>query len=212
MAITNGYCTLVELKTELTNNQGTFAAGEDSSLEGAIEAASRAIDDYTGTRFFATTETRYYTPAFHDLIVIDDLLSVTTLKTDEDDDGTYEVTWTSSDYRLEPVNAAADGLPYRRIRTKADGSYSFPISVDAGVEITGSFGFNSGASSNCPARIKRACLLLAQRIWRRKDAIFGVAGAPAVGVQVIVAEIRADQDITYLLDGVNPRVVGRVLY
>lgn len=212
MAIVNGYCALEDLKQALTAGASTYSLADDTALEDNITAASRAIDEYTGTRFFATTETRYYTADFHNLLVIDDLLSVTTIKTDEDDDGTYEITWATTDYRLEPVNAPTDGFPYRSIRTKDSGVYSFPINVDAGVEIVGSFGFNSGDSSNAPQRVQRACLLLAQRLYRRKDAIFGVAGAPGVGVQVIVAQIQKDQDIMFLLDGVNPRRVGRVLY
>lgn len=208
MAITNGYCTLKQIKEALSGNMGGFTTTTDDDLQRVIEAASRAIDTYTGTRFYAASETRYYTAKFHDLIVVDDLLSVTTLKTDDDDDGTYENTWTSSDYRLEPVNASLDGLPYRMIRTKVNGDYSFPTSVDAGVEIAGSFGF----SSTTPARVAQAAVLLAMRLWRRKDAIFGVAGAPAVGVQVIVAEIQQDQDVKFLLDEINPRAVGRVLY
>ena len=190
----------------------SFSLDEDDAIETVIEAASRWIEDYTGTRFYATTETRYYTAEYHDLIVVDDLLSVTTLKTDEDDDGTYETTWTTSDYRLWPVNASTDGLPYRMIRTRDSGSYSFPVTVDAGVEIAGSFGFNSGASSAAPAQIKQACYLLSQRLWRRKDAIFGVAGAPAIGVQVITAQIQRDADVIALLDSVNPRAVGPVIY
>ena len=170
-------------------------------METAIEAASRWIDEKTGARFYASTETRYYTAEWSDLLYIDDLISVTTLKTDEDDDGTYEVTWTTDDYHLEPRNAALRNRPYRQIRITSDGDYSFPVRVRHGVELAGSFGY----ASSTPTAIKQACLLLAQRLYKRREAIFGVAGNVNVGISVVQANIRQDADIMTLLESVDRR-------
>lgn len=206
MAITNGYCTLAELKAHIAADGGaTFSASNDTNMEIAIEAVSRWLDNHFGTSFYARTETRYYTAEWPDLLHIDDLLTVTTLKTDENDDGTYEITWTTSDYILEPRNAAAGSQPkpYRQIRRSTSGDYSFPAAVPYAVEIAGTWGYSTAA--NQPKEIKQATLLMAHRLWRRKDTIFGIAGAPALGVTVIQARIQADSDIMLLLEGVDRR-------
>ncbi len=202
--ITNGYCTLSELKGHIiANGGGDFTPEDDTNLEIAINAVSRWLDNHFDTSFYARTETRYYDAQWYDLLYVDDLLTVTTLKTDEDEDGNYETTWANTDYWLEPRNAATNKRPYRQIRQRATGDYSFPVGVEYGVEITGAWGYCTEA--NRPAEIKQFTLLMSHRLWKRKDAIFGVAGTPALGVQIIQARITADEDLMLLLTGIDRR-------
>ncbi len=49
--------------------------------------------------------------------------------------------------------------------------------------------------------------MLAHRLWLRKDAVFGVAGTPGLGVTVVQAKITADADILTLLEGIERRFV-----
>jgi len=204
MAITNGYATRAELKEALDPDGNlTWSGGDDTRLDSIVEAASRFIDAETGTHFYSDTQTRYYTARWSDWLPVDDLLSVTTLKTDDDNDATYETTWTSTDYVLEPKNAAAnsnDVRPYRAIRRdERQGDYSFPKDVEDGVEIVGSWGY----ASTTPPAIHEACLLISMRLWKRKDAIFGVAGNVQTGVTVIQAKIRRDADVMMLLNSID---------
>lgn len=205
MALTNAYCTLAELKANIVSGSPvTFTAADDDNLELAIQAASQWIDSYfDGTTFYARTETRYYTARWSDYLDVDDLLTVTTLKTDEDDDGTYEVTWTTDDYWLEPKNAqlGRQPTPYRHIRVNQNGDYSFPTGVEYGIEIAGTWGYCTAAKQ--PPEIKLATILMAHRLWKRKDAIFGVAGTPALGVTIIQSKIQQDSDIVMLLSKID---------
>ncbi len=199
MAITNGYCTLAELQTNLDpTGDVTFTAAEDANQEIAIEAASRWIDINTNMRFYSASETRVYTAPFGDWLPLEEgFTAVSSLKTDDDNDGTYETTWATTDYVLEPVNAALKGRPYRRIRIdRQTGDNTFPRIRD-GVEITATFGY----SATVPATIKQATLLISNRLWRRKDAIFGVAGSAAIGgVQTVIARISTDADVLELVN------------
>ena len=195
MAITNGYATLAQLRARLE-----FAASDtddDSILEDIIEAASRAIDAWLDTRFYATSETRTYTPTESDFIMVDDLLSVTTLKTDDDADGTYETTWSTTDYALKPDNASTDGRPYRWIEVNPhQGLYIFPVGIQNGVQIAGSFGY----TSTTPLPVQEACLLMSQRLYRRKDAIFGVVGGGGLGTNAFISGMQQDSDVMVLLN------------
>jgi hypothetical protein len=149
---------------------------EDTTLEQAIEACSRWIDEITQRRFYAATETRYYTPSVYDWLAVDDLLSITTLKTDTSGDRTYDTTWATTDYDLLPLNASLEALPYTMLEITPQGSNSFSA-LRKSVEIAGSFGY----SATTPPQIREACLLLSARLFKRKDAVFGIAGTPDLG-------------------------------
>ena len=202
--MTDSYASIEELQAHIDASGGvSWNAADLGNMSLALEAATRWLDERTDTNFRAVSGTRVFTARFHDWLIIDDLVSLTSLKTDDDDDGVYETVWTTGDYRLGPRNAVARNRPYRDIRCTADGDYAFPTKVRDGVEIVGLFGY----STEPPAPIRQACLMLAHRLWLRKDAVFGVAGTPGLGVTVVQAKITADADILTLLEGIERRFV-----
>lgn len=192
MTITNGYCTLPQLKGELglqvsnTNN--------DTELELAINAASRQIDGYTGWRFWqdGTVVAREYFADSHTCVCVPEGISTVTgliVKIDEDGDGTFETTLTiSTDFFLAPVNAGDNvpAWPYTEI-ILAD-NYSFPLLANRrpGVQVTAKFGWPA-----VPDDVTKACIVLAHDLFKSKDAPFGVAGIADTGV-MRVGQMRAD--------------------
>jgi hypothetical protein len=191
----NAYCTLAEVRERLSL---TSTAG-DTMLKQIITSVSRWIDDYTWRRFYAATETRYYTADESDQIFIDDIIAVSSLKTDDNADRTYETTWSATDYDLLPVNAALNGAPYSMISITPNGSYGFPSGVKKGVQLVGSFGYCTTTSSGKATIIKEACLLQSERIYKRKDSPMGVAGVTALGVQTLKVP-GLDPDVQMMLD------------
>mgnify|MGYP001080248667 CR=1 FL=1 len=190
MAITNGYCTLNELKASLRIPVSDTL--DDALLELAVESASRDIDQVCERIFYSTDETRIYTPRDSFNTSIDDLASVTTIKTSSGADGVFDVTWTSSDYQLMPLNGVAGGMtvPYDLIY--AVGDYTFPQSgQEATVQVDGTFGFAS-----VPTAIKQATVLLSARIFKRNDSPGGVMGFGDLGV---VRVSRMDPDIDRMI-------------
>lgn len=178
--------------------------GEDAILEAVVEATSRLIDGYCG-RFFwldSADATRYYTAGWPDLLITDDIVSITTLSTDSDGDGTYEDTWTTADWEFEPYNAALEGYPYTCLRTKPNGDYDFP-SMRKGVKIEGKFGWPA-----VPKPVKEACLLQAERLAKRKDAPFGVVGSTDMGQMQVIPKL--DPDVKLLLEPYRRLWVGAV--
>lgn len=197
MAIVNGYCTLAEIKARL----GITDTASDAILENVVEAVSRAIDHATGDRFYVITAATYtFTPDYADwlpLPLAPGLRTVTTLKTDEDGDRAYETTWTTTDYDLEPENAAAFGQPYRAIRVAPNGTRAFPRGLRRSVQIAGDWGWAA-----IPDAINEACLLQSARLFRRKDAPFGVVGGGDLGEATVIPggrRTRLDPDAEALV-------------
>jgi len=193
MAITNGYATLAEIKARLGIVTGDTA--DDTKMESIVEALSRAIDELTARRFYldASDATRYFTAEFPEVLYAGDLVSVTTLATDASGSRAYEYTWSATrDYDLEPFNAALDGKPYFRIQVTPRGLYSFPT-LAKGVKLIGKWGWPA-----VPRPIAEACLLAGEKLFKRKDAIFGVVGSPEMGT--LKQMMRDDPDLAMLLN------------
>ncbi len=116
---------------------------DDSRLLGILEDASRGIDGWCARWFQPRSQTRYYLPTNSGELLVDDLLAVTTLKTDEDGDRTYEYSWELTDYDLWPYNE----WPKQAVQVTPDGDYTFPTGIAKGVEVAGTWGYGDGDSA-----------------------------------------------------------------
>lgn len=192
---TNNYVGLEEFKTTLEMAAETFA---DADITIALSAASRGIDKLTGRRFYADTDAaqvRYYSPADPYTLRVDDIITVTSLKTDQSGDGVFESTWTlNTDYVREPLNAAADGEPWTQLCAHPLGGYTFPTSIPRSVELTGKFGW-----STVPPAIKEATTLAGHRLLKRaREVPFGIAGIGLDGSAVRI--VAQDPDVLALVN------------
>lgn len=170
----------------------------DADIRSVLAAASRAVDEICCRRFYADTDAtqiRYYTPHRPDHLYIDDLITLTTLKTDEGRDGTFENTWTAnSDFWAEPLNAAADSKPYTAFRVNPDGNQQFFPGYVKSVQVTGKFGWSA-----VPENVKAATTILAGRFLKRtREAPFGAAEMLALGGAAIRLSGK-DPDVSSLL-------------
>jgi len=188
MAITNGYATLAQIKASARIDDSV----DDDLLELAVESASRQIDAACETQFFQTATTRIYTPQDSYVTEIDDLVSVTTIKTSSAADGVFDVTWQTSDYQLEPLNSLSGGIASSYNRIRAVGDYTWPIAgLEATVQVNGTFGYSS-----VPTAITQATILLAARIFKRNDSPLGVTGFGDIGV---IRVGRLDPDVEAMI-------------
>lgn len=186
MAIVNGYATLDQLKARLSIELGD--TNDDATLEQNIEAASREVDGLCGRFFYsATAQTKYYATDFPDLCEVDDLVSVTTLKTDEDGDRVYETTWGATDFELEP----SSGPPFTRIYVTPTGPHAFPWGRRS-IQVIGTFGWAA-----VPDAVHEATLLVAARLFKRKETPLGFQAGNA---QLGAVQVRKDDpDVVSLL-------------
>lgn len=191
---TTDYVTQQEMQQTLELHGTTFA---DLDLAVNITAASRAVDEYCGRRFYLdddTTGVRYYTPCDGRKLLIDDIVTVATVQTDADNTGAYASTWVATtDYVMAPFNAAERSWPYDTMLVQPTGGQRF-VSYERSVKITGRFGWPS-----VPAPVKQATIIMASRLLQRaRTAPFGVIGAgldaPAIRIPTV------DPDVRMLLD------------
>jgi hypothetical protein len=148
------YCSLSQLKAQL----GIGDVRSDEMLEGIIEAVSRLIDAECKTQFAATTEELYYTAQYGHELLVDDILDVTSLETDDSGDGSYGTAWEPTDYRLGPYNAqtGSQPRPYWWIEVTAAGQHRFPVGMRRGIRVTARRGFCELAA--LPKGVEAVCL------------------------------------------------------
>lgn len=177
MTLVNGYVGPDDLRNSLGDDSQKLIAAR---LEDAINAASRAIDRYCRRKFWLDTAvtTKVFRVGCSDVAWVSDIGSTSGLviKTDPGLDGSFNTTWTASDYQLAPLNSdIVDGsdtiTPWAFWEIDAVGSYSFPVDeVRATLQVTARFGWSS-----IPDDVEQACLIKAAALYKRKDAPFGVA-------------------------------------
>ena len=171
------YVTLATFKETLQIPVSDTA--DDTRLQAVLDATDQLINNYCErpTGFIASTQTRYYTAERSDYCLIDDLVSITTLQTDDDMDGTYETTWSASDYILAPRNAANNNQPYTEIDAAIGWPKVFPVGY-LGVKVVGSFGYKA---STAPAAVQQAALIQAGAVWFSLTAPSGAIGGADLG-------------------------------
>lgn len=158
MSLETTYCSLETLKARLGLSSNDTR--DDESLEGIIEAVSRAIDAecFGGeSQFYAVDGTRYFTATCSGELQIDDLVAITSLQTDLVGSGVFSTIWAPTDYRLAPYNAQAMPVPrpYWRIEAAPLGTNRFPTGVRRGVQIAGSWG--DCLAANRPKQVETVC-------------------------------------------------------
>ena len=182
MTITNGYATRNQVKAAL--RIGTADTLDDDLIDNCVGAASRLIDGYCNRRFWqsGTAEARVFQAEDSFYCSIDDIAGTAlTLRSSTQADGTFDLTWSRSDYQLEPLNGNLDGLTWSYDKIRAVGDYLFPtVNANYGeqalVQVTAIFGWPA-----VPEPVTQATIIQASRIFKRYDSPLGVAGFGDLG-------------------------------
>jgi hypothetical protein len=199
MPITNGYATRNQVKAAL--RIGTADTLDDDLIDNCVGAASRLIDGYCNRRFWqsGTAEARIFQAEDSFYCSIDDIAGTAlTLKSSTQADGTFDLTWSRSDYQLEPLNGNLDGLTWSYDKIRAVGDYLFPtVNANYGeqalVQVTAVFGWPS-----VPEPVTQATIIQASRIFKRYDSPLGVVGFGDLG-QIRVSRYL-DPDMAQLVE------------
>ncbi len=178
MTITNGLCSLSDVKTAMSIYDST----DDGRIELAINTASRMVEAACNRRFYqdAGVSARTYVATTYSLVLTDDISTTTGLivKTDPGAAGTFTETWTSSDYQLEPLNATIDGQAWPYTQIRAIRSLTFPFDYgQALIQVTARWGWAA-----IPDPIKQAGIIQSIAIFKAAEAPFGALGLAETGI------------------------------
>jgi hypothetical protein len=178
------YCTVEALKSRLNITN----SNSDLEVHSACFAVSRWVEQFCGRIFYRTaSEVRTFVAA--DLLRLDlprfnDIVSASALATDSAGDGTFETSWSSTEYQLWPANTSGpETQSHWAIR--AIGTKSFPLGDRTAaarmdrVQVTGIFGWPA-----VPMGVKQGALVLAADAFKLKDAPFGVQGEGDFAVRI----------------------------
>lgn len=141
----HAYITSTTLKgTGALNIDGT---AYDTRLRLLIENISTQVDRHTSRIFQPITATRTFNGDDSTLLLVNDLIAVTSLKEDSDQDGTFDTTWDAKDYMLLPHNAEPTedwGRPYTylMVNPKSEGTQDIFLDGLKRYQIVGTFGWN----------------------------------------------------------------------
>jgi len=162
------------------------------------------VDTYCDRRFFTngTAEVRTYAAVNGTYLSVDDVATLATVKTSTNVDGTFDTTWATTDYQTEPLNRWASGVAFPITRLRAIGDYSFPVSQQAAVQITGTFGFGTAV----PTQVTHATIILSLRQLKRYESPTGVQGGGDYGPVYISR--KTDPDVAAILDPLRRNVVA----
>lgn len=206
MTITNGYCTLTEVKQEGVLNFASSDSYMDDMLETVIESVSRLIDDECHRFFYQTSSTPfYYTAVQPTKIFINDVCSPSsdvTVAIDHNNDGVIDTTLDSSNFFLAPYNASDLSVPYTCIEITPTGHYNFPVRIRKGVKVTSKFGWPS-----VPKEIKTAAILQSARVFKRFSTPLGSESMTALGKQTLTIP-SMDPDVQKLISRYKKVVFG----
>jgi hypothetical protein len=198
--------------TELLDYMQVAGSGKAALADAAVTASSHAIDEHCQRHFWQDVgATRTFMPTnlfCLELGPFNDLVSLTSLKTDPGGDGTYEVVWSASDYQLQPPTLLL-GRPYTAVRAVGPqifpaygygygganalnfGYYGFNIRQDR-VQIVGTFGWAA-----VPSEVVFATKIKAARLYLRHQSANGIAGLDNFG-PIRVSQFE-DPDVVSLL-------------
>lgn len=194
VAIVNGYCTEQEVRDQFGDDGSKLT---QEIIGRAVNATSRSIDRFCGRRFWqdASAVARVYKPRGPYTVYVHDISTTSGLivATDTTEDGTYDTTWDSADYQVEPLGADADGGAYAWWQITAIDDKTFPLdTLRPRLQVTA-----QGGWSAFPDEINQAAILKASSLFKRKDAPFGIAGFADFGAVRIT---RKDPDVMGLLE------------
>ena len=189
MAITNGYATLIQLKSAIGIADGV----DDPMLEMAIESASRQIDSYTERYFYnAGTAVKLFSPLDNYVCPTEDFITLTKVETSEDGES-WDTEWAATDWQAEPLNGRSGGLVTSYTQIRAIDSYLFPYrNGEATARLTGTWGWSA-----VPIAITQATIILASRIFKRLDSPLGIISNELGSMRV---GFRLDPDVQHLID------------
>jgi hypothetical protein len=200
----SAYVDLLLLKTAL----GIGDDDDNALLQLAIDAASALINEWTGRSFTAeTAATKYFYPDSPNVLTLTpDIRTLTSVAVDSRGDLTFATSLAATDYLLQPVQPFPDAGVYSQLVIAPNSSKAFYQGFQ--VKVIGDWGYTLGGVA--PVAVQQACLLQASRIFKRREAPFGILQTTDLGQYTRIS--KADPDVEALLAPYRSAVAYGTMY
>lgn len=150
------YGDLTKLKDDSLLKDPAAGSGDDDEMFQLLLTISDWVDHFCNRHFYPRTQTLEFDGSGSTRLLIPDLVSLTSIKEDINDDKTFNSAWAANDYWLEPYNAEptqAWGQPYTAIRVRQHGTKATFTSGEQHFQVDGTWGYrqfkeNSGTDLN----------------------------------------------------------------
>lgn len=205
MALNDPYITATQLNSWLSIDD----TDDNVLATSACATATEWVNQYCRRQFNKTTvaTARTFYPADGCEVYVHDFWTNTDLvvKTDADDDGTFETTWAASDYLLEPldgIEAQMTGFPYRCI--VAVGNYRYPSSPRRPtVQVTAQWGWNL-----VPESVVTATKIVAAFEFNQKNSPTGIQSFGDAGIIRVTDVPEAARLLAYYQHPIDSVALG----
>ena len=139
------YGDLTKLKDDSLLKDPAGGTGDDDELFQLLLSVSDWVDRYSNRHFYPRTDTLVFDGRGAAQLLVPDLIPVTSLKEDNNGDLTFNETWASSDYWLQPYNAAPTqhwGSPHTALKARSAGNKADGFaSGEQNFQLTGAWGY-----------------------------------------------------------------------
>ena len=205
MPITNGYTNLATFQSY--TGMSSVTADETTTIENAIESASRTIDRMTNRRFYmdSSATARLYRVSNFYYLFVDDIGSTTGLQVNFDATGAGSYTdlqVNGTDYLLDPVTAPKNERPFTIVTMIGSTLLPFGTSLRPEVQVTAKFGWYEGTP---PDDIEEACLILSTDLVKRASSVGGVLGLSELGA---IRMSPLGRDVTQMVRAYRREVIA----
>ncbi|MBC8281599.1 MAG: hypothetical protein H8E48_12495 [Chloroflexi bacterium] len=140
------YGDLTKLKDDGLLKDPAGGTGDDDELFQLLLAVSDWVDHYCNRHFYPRTDTLVFDGKGASQLLIPDLISVTSIKEDNNSDLSFDESWATSDYWLQPYNASPTlywGVPYTAVKARAAGNKADGfVTGEQNFQIVGLWGYS----------------------------------------------------------------------
>lgn len=146
---------------------------DDQRIGFIVASVSDMVANYCGRSFVVDTTqaatARYYRPLDDYTLPIDDCWAITSVATDDGDNGTWSTTWAATDYYAEPAGGVSAGgqTGWPTTLLRAVESRTWPIAGRPAAKVTGKWGWQV-----LPGDVRMAALMLVAEQYRAKSGGF----------------------------------------
>ena len=139
------YGDLTKLKDDSLLKDPAGGTGDDDELFQLLLSVSDWVDHYCNRHFYPRTETLVFDGGGTAQLLVPDLISVTSLKEDNNGDLSFNEVWATSEYWLQPYNAAPSqhwGGPYTAVKARSAGNKADGFAAgERNFQISGVWGY-----------------------------------------------------------------------